>query len=67
MKLLFTIEPQQIKQSERIGDAEVVFTNKVVISKEVLAACTALKFIGVLATGYNVVDVDTAKERRCGY
>jgi len=49
------------KTAERIGDAEIVFTNKTVINKEVLDACPAVKFIGLLATGYNVVDVQAAK------
>lgn len=48
---------------ERIEDADVVYTNKTPISKETLNACPSIKFIGVLATGYNVVDVDTAKEK----
>lgn len=48
---------------ERIGDAEAVYTNKTPITKKVIEACPNLKFIGVLATGYNVVDVATAKER----
>lgn len=48
---------------ERIGDAEAVYTNKTMISKEVLDACFNIKFIGVLATGYNVVDVITAREK----
>lgn len=47
---------------ETIGDAEVVFTNKVPLSKEVLTQVPNLKYIGVLATGYNVVDVETASE-----
>ena len=47
----------------RIGDAEIVFTNKTPITKEILDACPSVKFIGVLATGYNVVDVVAAKER----
>lgn len=47
---------------ERIGDAEVVYTNKTPITKETIAACPNLKFIGVLATGYNVVDVAAAKQ-----
>jgi len=47
---------------ERIGDAEIVFTNKVVINKEVFDACSAIEFIGVLATGYNVVDIHTAQQ-----
>lgn len=49
------------KTVERIGDAEIVFTNKTIIDQTVLAACPAVKFIGVLATGYNVVDVEVAK------
>lgn len=48
---------------ERIGDADVVYTNKTPISKESLDACPNVKFIGVLATGYNVVDVNAAKEK----
>ena len=47
----------------RIGDADAVYTNKVPVSKEVLDACPSVKFIGVLATGYNVVDIQAAKEK----
>ncbi len=47
----------------RIGDAELIYTNKTVISREILDACPSIKFIGVLATGYNVVDVEAAKEK----
>lgn len=47
----------------RIGDAEIVYTNKTPLSKKVLEACPSIKFIGVLATGYNVVDVAAAKEK----
>ncbi len=47
----------------RIGDAEYIYTNKTPITKETLDACPQLKFIGVLATGYNVVDVNAAKEK----
>lgn len=46
---------------ERIGDAEVILTNKTPITKETLAACPNLKYIGVLATGFNVVDTEAAK------
>lgn len=46
----------------RIGDAEVVYTNKTPITAETIKACPNLKYIGVLATGYNVVDVKAAKE-----
>ncbi|NLJ88253.1 MAG: D-2-hydroxyacid dehydrogenase [Epulopiscium sp.] len=48
---------------ERIGDADVVYTNKTPITRETLDACPNVKFIGVLATGYNVIDVEAAKEK----
>lgn len=47
----------------RIQNAEAVFTNKAPLTREALAACPKLRFIGVLATGYNVVDIDAANER----
>lgn len=50
------------KVIERIGDAQIVLTNKTVISKAVMEACPAMRYIGVLATGYNVVDVAAARE-----
>lgn len=46
---------------ERIGDAEAVFTNKTPITSKVIENSPNLKFIGVLATGYNVVDVKAAR------
>lgn len=45
----------------RIGSAQIVFTNKTPLTKKILAACD-VKYIGVLATGYNVVDVQAARE-----
>ena len=48
---------------KRIGDAEIIFTNKTLITKGVLDACPGVKYIGVLATGYNVVDCEAAKEK----
>ena len=48
---------------ERIGDAEVVYTNKTPITRETLDTCKNVKFIGVLATGYNIVDIEAAKEK----
>lgn len=48
---------------ERIGDAEAIFTNKTPITKETLDKAPNIKWIGVLATGYNVVDVNAAKEK----
>ena len=47
----------------RAAEADIVLTNKVVISKEVIAQLPQLKYIGVLATGYNVVDVEAAHAR----
>lgn len=47
----------------RIGDAEMVYTNKTPISKKVIDACPNIKFISLLATGYNVVDYVYAKEK----
>ncbi len=47
----------------RIGDADAVLTNKTPISKETLEACKNVRYIGVLATGYNVVDVEAAKAK----
>jgi glycerate dehydrogenase len=47
---------------ERIGDAEFILTNKTPITADIMEK-TKIKYIGVLATGYNVVDTTTAKER----
>lgn len=52
--------PQDV--AERISDAEIVFTNKVVLNRDLLAGAKKLKYVGVLATGYNVVDVAAARE-----
>ncbi len=48
---------------ERICDAQIVIVNKTAITKEIINACPSIKYIGVLATGYNVVDTQTAKEK----
>ncbi|MBT9777364.1 D-2-hydroxyacid dehydrogenase [Clostridium sp. MCC353] len=47
----------------RIGDAEAVITNKTPISEDTMNQCPNIKYIGVLATGYNVIDVEAAKKR----
>ena len=49
---------------KRIVDAEIIITNKVNISREVIMRSPALKYIGVTATGYNIVDVKAATERK---
>ncbi len=48
---------------ERATNAEIVLTNKTVIDNETLSSLPKLKYIGVLATGYNVVDTELAKEK----
>ena len=47
----------------RAAEADIVLTNKVIINKEVIAQLPRLKYVGVLATGYNVVDIEAAHER----
>jgi glycerate dehydrogenase len=47
----------------RAADADIVLTNKVIISREIITQLPRLKYIGVLATGYNVVDIEAAHER----
>lgn len=53
-------EPQLI--IDRIGEAEAIFINKVPITEEILTQCPKLRYIGVLATGYNVVDLEATKK-----
>ena len=47
----------------RIGDAQIVVTNKTPITRETIDACPSMKMIAVLATGYNVIDYAYAKEK----
>lgn len=47
---------------ERIGDAEAIFVNKIDITRDIINK-TNLKYIGVFATGYNVIDIEAAKEK----
>ena len=53
-------DPEDILQ--RIGGAQAVFTNKVPLRRDTLEQCKCLRYIGVLATGYDVVDTAAAKE-----
>ena len=48
---------------QRAADADIVLTNKVVLDREKIVQLPRLKYIGVLATGYNVVDIEAAHER----
>lgn len=54
-------EPDQILS--RIGSADIVITNKTPLDAETIAKAPNLKYIGVLATGYNVVNIDAARKR----
>ena len=47
----------------RIGDAKIVVVDKTPITEEILKACPSIRFIAVLATGYNIVDVQAARRR----
>lgn len=59
-----TVYPRTPKElvAERIADSDIVFLNKVVIDEEILNKCPNLKYIGVMATGYNVVDLEAARK-----
>lgn len=48
----------------RIGDAQAVIVNKTPLSAQVFEACPSIRYVGVLATGYNVVDVQAARKRQ---
>ena len=49
--------------AQRLRGADAVFVNKVKLSRDVIFGARQLRFIGVLATGYDVIDVDAARER----
>lgn len=48
---------------ERAADAEIILTNKTVITQDHINNLARLKYIGVMATGYNIVDIDAAKKK----
>lgn len=53
-----------LKETEkRIADADIVLTNKAVLNKELIDDAPKLKYIGVMATGYNIVDITAANKR----
>ncbi|MGI5116453.1 D-2-hydroxyacid dehydrogenase [Treponema sp. SP13] len=61
-----TVVYDRTEESEilnRIGDAEIVITNKTPLSRETLKKASGVRYIGMLATGYNVVDIVAAKEQ----
>ena len=50
--------------SARMHRAEIVFTNKVVISRKTIEGLPDLRYLGVMATGYNIVDLAAARDRK---
>ncbi len=56
-------ETEEADIISRIGDAQVIYSNKIKITKEVMDACPQIKFIGVTAAGYDAIDIHAAKER----
>ena len=54
---------EQKDVAARIGDAQIVLTNKAQITADVMAACPQMEYVGVTATGYNIVDVAEARRR----
>ncbi|MGM9604022.1 MAG: D-2-hydroxyacid dehydrogenase [Faecousia sp.] len=62
----YTVYPRTDTVQEairRIGTSEIVLINKTPITREILDACPSVRYIGVLATGYNVVDCQAAREK----
>lgn len=47
---------------ERIGDADIILTNKTPITRQTLLDCPDIRYVGALATGYNTIDTAAAKE-----
>lgn len=55
---------KDVKEIEnRIGDAEIVITNKTPLTREIIKACPQIRYIGALSTGYNIIDTETAREQ----
>lgn len=48
---------------ERIGDSDIVITNKTPVSRHIMDACQSIKYISILATGYDIIDTDCAAEK----
>ena len=49
---------------ERVGNAEILLVNKVIIDEEILSQCPRLRYIGLFSTGYNIIDLQAAKARQ---
>lgn len=62
-EVIFYHTTRQEQVIERIGDADIILLNKLVIDKGVMDACKNLKYIGLFATGFNTIDVKYAAEK----
>lgn len=58
----YSLTPPELL-AERIGDADAVICNKVLITSEIIDKCPNLKYIGLFATGYNNIDIRKATEK----
>jgi glycerate dehydrogenase len=59
--VIYDLTPPELLK-ERIADADIVITNKSVLTAEVMQSATNLKYIGLFATGYNYIDTEYAKK-----
>ncbi len=62
-EVIFYHTTKQHQVIERIGDADIILLNKLIIDKEVMDACKNLKYIGLFATGFNTIDVKYAAQK----
>jgi len=63
LDLTFYENTTEENKYEHIGDAEIVFDNKIIMDEELFNKCPNIKYVGVCATGYNVVDLNAARKR----
>lgn len=61
VKIIPMTKPEET--AKNIGDADIVLCNKVLITKEIMDACTNIKYIGLFATGFNNIDIEYAAEK----
>ncbi|MDE7104821.1 MAG: D-2-hydroxyacid dehydrogenase [Ruminococcus sp.] len=57
---IFSLTPPELT-AERIGDAEIILCNKVIITRDIMDNCPNLRYIGLFATGFNNIDIEYAK------
>lgn len=59
-EVIFYHTTKQDQVIERIGDADAILMNKLIIDEAVMSACKNLKYIGLFATGFNTIDIEAA-------